>query len=124
MGLDDIIHDKDLIRTTIDNLRPIINVQYKYEDWHDLDSMETGGHLYNAYSLAFAQVHAINIVMMTGSMPFAPTDEHREHCRKLTRITVLQVFMEEVDDEDIKGKIIDQMMPLIELGFHPQVVTD
>ena len=122
MGLDDIIHDADLIKSTIDNLRPIIG-QYKYEDWHDLDSMETGGHLYNAYSLAFAQVYAINIVMMTGAMPFAPTDEHREHCRKMTRITVLQVFFDEVDDEDIKDQILDLILPLSEQGFVPQVLN-
>ena len=122
MGLDDIIHDADLIKSTIDNLRPIIG-QYKYEDWHDLDSMETGGHLYNAYSLAFAQVYAINIVMMTGSMPFAPTDEHREHCRKMSRITVLQVFFDEVDDEDIKDQILDLILPLSEQGFVPQVLN-
>ena len=122
MGLDDIIHDADLIKSTIDNLRPIIG-QYKYEDWHDLDSMETGGHLYNAYSLAFAQVYAINIVMMTGGMPGKPTDKHREHCRKMSRITVLQVFFDEVDDEDIKDQILDLILPLSEQGFVPQVLN-
>jgi hypothetical protein len=112
MGFDDDVRDDAIKEKTIGILRPLIG-QYNYENWDDIDAMETGDHVYNSYSLLFKQIHAINYVMMVGSMPVAPTDKHKELCKKITRMNVLQVFFDEITDDEILLKITEHLQPLI-----------
>jgi len=113
MGFDDIIFDSDIKAKTIETLRPLIG-QYNYEKWDKIEEMETGEMCYSAYSLIFKQVHSINYVMAVGSSPFALTDEHKKRIIKQTRMEVLMVFFDEVEDEDIQEKITEHLDPLIE----------
>jgi hypothetical protein len=112
MGFDDIIYAEDITEKTIETLRPLIG-QYNYEDWDKIEEMETGDRCYSAYSLVFKQIHSINYVMAVGACPFPLTDEHKENIIKQTRKEVLMVFIDEIDDEDIKQKIIKHLEPLL-----------
>ena len=108
MGFDDIICDAGIKEKIIDALRPLIG-QYKYEDWDDLDKMENEN-CYNAYSLVFHQIHAINLVFAMGATPFPLTTERKDRCKKMSRMQTLRIFldeMDEIDDEDIQVKVIN-----------------
>jgi len=112
MGFDDIIHDYDIKAKTIETLRPLIG-QYNYEKWDRIEEMETGEMCYSAYSLIFKQIHSINYVMAVGMCPFALSEEHKENIIKQTRMEVLMIFFDEIEDEDIKEKITEHLEPLI-----------
>ncbi len=113
MGFDDIIHDSDIKAKTIETLRPLIG-QYNYEKWDKIEEMETGEMCYSAYSLIFKQIHSINYVMAVGACPFPLNEEHKKRIIKQTRMEVLMLFFDEVEDEDIQEKIIEHLHPLIE----------
>tara|TARA_R110000744_G_scaffold1516_1_gene5373 strand:+ start:457 stop:810 length:354 start_codon:yes stop_codon:yes gene_type:complete len=112
MGFDDIICDAGIKEKIIDALRPLIG-QYKYENWGDLDTMENENR-YNAYSLVFHQIHAINLVFAMGATPFPLTTEGKDRCKKMSRKETLTIFLEEVDDQDIQVKVMEHLEPLIE----------
>ena len=112
MGFDDIICDAGIKEKIIDALRPLIG-QYKYEDWDDLDKMENEN-CYNAYSLVFHQIHAINLVFAMGATPFPLTTKEKGFCKKRSRMETLQIFLDEVDDPDIQVKVLEYLEPLME----------
>ena len=69
---------------------------------------------YSAYSLIFKQIHSINYVMAVGMSPFGLNDEHKQRIIKQTRMEVLMLFIDEIEDEDIKEKITEHLEPLID----------
>ena len=113
MGFDDIVHDYEIKQKTMEALRPLIG-QYNYEKWDRIEEMETGELCYSAYSLIFRQIHSINTVLAVGACPFALTDEQKTRIIKQTRMEVLMLFFDEVDDEDIQGKITEHLDPLLD----------
>ena len=113
MGFDDIIFDNGIKAKTLETLRPLIG-QYNYEKWDKIEEMETGEMCYSAYSLIFKQIHSINYVLAVGACPFPLNEEQKLNIIKRTRMEVLQVFFDEVDDEDIQGEITEHLEPLID----------
>jgi len=113
MGFDDIIFDNGIKAKTLETLRPLIG-QYNYEKWDKIEDMETGEMCYSAYSLIFKQIHSINYVLAVGACPFPLNEEQKLNIIKRTRMEVLQVFFDEVDDEDIQGEITEHLEPLID----------
>ena len=57
MGFDDILFDNRIEEKTKTMLNELIGC-YDYENWDDLESMETGTH-YSAYSLIWSQLYNI-----------------------------------------------------------------
>ena len=92
MGFDDILFDNRIEEKTKTMLNELIGC-YDYENWDDLESMETGTH-YSAYSLIWSQLYNINFVMMVGMSPFAPNPEMIQKLKKKDRKEVLEMFME------------------------------
>ena len=80
MGFDDILFDNRIEEKTKTMLNELIGC-YDYENWDDLESMETGTH-YSAYSLIWSQLYNINFVMMVGMSPFAPNPEMIQKLKK------------------------------------------
>ena len=97
MGFDDILFANRIEEKTKTMLNELIGC-YDYENWDDLESMETGTH-YSAYSLIWSQLYNINFVMMVGMSPFAPNPEMIQKLKKKVRKEVLEMFMEELDRE-------------------------
>lgn len=112
MGFDDIIHDSDIKAKTIETLRPLVG-RYNYENWDKIEEMETGEMCYSSYSLIFKQLHSINYVMEIGMSPLGLNDEHKQRIIKQTRMEVLMIFFDEVEDEYTQGKITEHLDPLI-----------
>jgi predicted RNase H-like nuclease (RuvC/YqgF family) len=111
MGFDDIVWDNEIKEKTIATLRPLIG-QYDYENWDELVEMEIGEMGYNAYSLIYRQIHAINYAVMCGHCPHAPSTEAIERCHLGSREEVLKLFLEEVDKDHscvIKGNNLKKM---------------
>ena len=52
MGFDDEVWDSQLLETTREMCKEFIG-SYGYEDWDDLEGMETGDKIYNGYSLCY-----------------------------------------------------------------------
>ena len=98
MGFDDILFDNRIEEKTKTMLNELIGC-YDYENWDDLESMETGTQTYSAYSLIWSQLYNINFVMMVGMSPFAPNPEMIQKLKKKVRKEVLEMFMEELDRE-------------------------
>jgi FtsZ-binding cell division protein ZapB len=111
MGFDDIVWDNEIKKKTIEILRPLIGC-YDYEVWDDLEKMETGESGYNAYSLIYRQIHAINYAVMCGSCPHAPSPEALAQEILGSREEVLKLFLEEVDKDHpcvVKGNNLKKM---------------
>jgi hypothetical protein len=112
MGFDDIVHDYDIKQKTMETLRPLIG-QYNYEKWDRIEEMETGDLCYSAYSLIFRQIHSINTIIAVGASSLGLTDEQKTQISKSTRLEVLMLFFDEVEDYDIQRKITAHLDPLL-----------
>lgn len=91
MGFDDIVFDNRIEQKTKTMLNGLIGY-YDYENWDDLESMETGTQVYSAYSLIWRQLYNINLVMMVGMSPFGPNPEMKQKLKKHVRKQVLEMF--------------------------------
>ena len=106
MGFDDEVCDSNLLETTREMCGKMIG-SYGYENWDDLEGMETGKHVYNGYSLCYRMLHPIHTVMMSGANPTQPTELQvkrnnllvRDECLKLAR----QKYMGR--DEELREKM-------------------
>jgi len=113
MGFDDIIFDNDIKAKTLETLRPLIG-QYNYEKWDKIEEMETGEMCYSAYSLIFKQIHSINYVMAVGACPSPLNEEQKLRIIRATRLDVLVVFFEVIEDQTILDKILEHLDPLMD----------
>ena len=106
MGFDDSVFDSGLKDKTKETCKDLIGA-YNYEDWDNLDNMETGKSMYNGYSLCYRMLYAINHVMLVGSCSRSVSQYQLERLKLHTRKDVLELTISEgegkfYDDNEVK----------------------
>ena len=105
MGFDDEVWDSQLLETTREMCKEFIG-SYGYEDWDDLEGMETGDKIYNGYSLCYRMTLQIRNVFMAGANPYAPTELQVKKNNLETRKETLQLAGSVLKKGDDKRRII------------------